>query len=273
MEIGERCVYGIDFSGAKNAGEKIWVASGGLEGEALRIDTCRRADMLPGSSKRREQCLSALRTLVMGESNAAFGFDFPFGVPAPLVEEEGWESFALAFPYRYESADAFRQACREADGGNELKRVTDEESQAPFSPYNLRLYRQTYYGIRDLLSPLVRDESARILPMQEPLADSPWLLEVCPASTLKREWLYQPSYKGPEQRKHHAREHILETLEDRGMVIIPDRATRASLLEDRGGDALDSVIAAIATAEAIRNPDRLTSPASKEYEVEGYIYV
>jgi hypothetical protein len=178
----------------------------------------------------------------------------------------------LAFPGRYESADAFRQTCREAADGSELKRVTDEESGTPFSPYNLWIYRQTYYGIRDVLHPLVRDGTACVLSMQTPQPDRPWLLEVCPASTLKQEWL-DHSYKGPEQRKREARERILKGLEDRGMLIIPDREIRAKLLENQGGDALDSVIAALATARALRSPDGLIPPADKIYAIEGYVYV
>jgi hypothetical protein len=268
MSTVNRHVYGVDFSGAKDAGKHIWVASGVIEGDALRIETCRRADALPGSSKQREPCLSALRTFIVGKDDAAFGCDFPFGLPGPLVDQGSWESFVLAFPGRYESADAFRQACREAADGSELKRATDEESETPFSPYNLWLYRQTYYGIRDVLYPLVRDGAACVLPMQTPQPEKPWLLEVCPASTLKREWLYY-SYKGREEQKREARERILEGLEEKGMLVIPDQEIRGKILENQGGDALDSVIAAIATVRALRSPE----PRGEIYALEGYVYV
>ena len=178
MTTTNRRIYGFDFSGAKNAGTRIWVAGGVIEGDTLHIDMCRRADALPESGKRRQPCLRALRSLISNESDAAFGFDFPFGLPASLVDYADWESFALAFPGDYEDAQTFRHTCREASGGRELKRMTDRESQTPFSPHNLRLYRQTCYGIRDLPHPLVRDQSACVLPMQEPLLDKPWLLEV-----------------------------------------------------------------------------------------------
>ncbi len=272
MSPVDRRIYGVDFSGAKQAGKHIWVTAGVVDGEALRIDFCRRGDTLPGSSREREECLAALRALIVGSGRAAFGCDFPFGLPAPLVDEESWESFVLPFPYLYESADAFRDACREAAGGSELKRATDRESQAPFSPYNLRLYRQTYYGIGEVLHPLVQDEEACVLPMQEPLPDRPWLLEVCPASTLKREWLYHP-YKSGEPQKQEARECILQGLEEKGLLVVPDQAMRAKLLRDAGGDALDSVIAALATARALRSPDGLILSGDEACSVEGYVYV
>jgi hypothetical protein len=267
MSTINRHIYGVDFSGSKDAGKHIWVASGVIEGDALCVKTCCRADTLPGSSKQREQCLSALCTFIAGKSNAAFGCDFPFGLPGPLVDQGSWESFVLAFPGRYESADAFRQTCREAADGSELKRATDEESETPFSPYNLWLYRQTYYGIRDVLYPLVRDGTACVLPMQTPQPEKPWLLEVCPASTLKREWLYY-SYKGREEQKREARERILEVLEEKGMLVIPDQEIRGKILENQGGDALDSVIAALATVRALRSPEA----RGEIYALEGYVY-
>jgi hypothetical protein len=36
-------IYGIDFSGAKDAGKKIWVAKGIVHGETLLIEDCLRA--------------------------------------------------------------------------------------------------------------------------------------------------------------------------------------------------------------------------------------
>jgi hypothetical protein len=52
------------------------------------------------------------------------------------------------------------------------------------------LFRQTCFGIRSVLAPLVRDGLVSVVPMQRPAADKPWLLEICPASTLKARNLY-----------------------------------------------------------------------------------
>ena len=264
-------VYGVDFSGAKDAGKRIFVARGVVEADTLRVLSCRRGDELPGSGGGRNACLAALGDLIRGSGPSVWGLDFPFGLPASLVDAETWTAFVLSFPERYESADVFRQACREAAGGRELKRLTDEEEKAPFAAYNLWLFRQTYYGIRDLLYPLVQDDATRILPMQEPLPDEPWLLEICPASTLKGAWLYQDSYKGPEDAKLEAREHIVRALEEMDAIVL-DEATRSKLVEDTGGDALDSVVAALAVAKALQDPARLVSDPGDPYALEGYIY-
>jgi hypothetical protein len=213
-----------------------------------------------------------VRELVAREKTAAFGLDFPFGLPRELVTEPAWEAFALAFPERYPDAEAFRRECRAAAGGRELRRRTDSESKTPFSPYNLRLYRQTYYGVRDLLHPLVRDGLASVLPMQRPAPDWPWVLEICPASTVKREGL-PTSYKGrADGPKRAAREIILRTLEGTGRLVVESEPSRALILDDPGGDALDSVIAAYAVLRALRDPAGLTTE-DRDYRIEGYVYV
>jgi hypothetical protein len=264
-------VYGVDFSGAKDAGRKIWLAHGKVEENALRIEACYRADSLPGSGQDREQCLAALRAFITGEQDSAFGLDFPFSLPYALVRhKKDWEDFVLSFPDDYTDPEMFRHFCREAYSGHEIKRTTDRESRTPFASYNLRIYRQTYYGIRDLLHPLVRDQQARVLPIQRPLPDRPWVLEICPASTLKQIALYLP-YKGRTDKHRAGRARTLERLEATG-VLIPER-TQSTVLKDHGGDALDSIIAAWATCKALRNPDLLAVDRTSVYALEGYVYV
>ena len=51
MTAGRHSVYGVDFSGARDAGEKIWIASGVIEADTLRIDACQQAGNLPRSGK------------------------------------------------------------------------------------------------------------------------------------------------------------------------------------------------------------------------------
>ena len=270
-EERQHSIYGVDFSGAKDAGKRIWVARGAVEGDGLRVLSCRRGEALPGSDRRRQACLAALGSRIRRSGPSVWGFDFPFGLPESLVDEASWTSFVLAFPETYESADAFRQACREAADGRELKRLTDREAKAPFSAYNLRLFRQTYYGIRDLLYPLVRDNAVCVLPMQEAVPGRPWLLEICPACTLKEADLYQASYKGREDARQEARARIVGALEERRALILGEE-TRSKVIEDKGGDALDSVIAALAAARALRAPGLPAFDPGNPHAMEGYIY-
>lgn len=213
-------LYGVDFSGAKDAGKRIWIAAGTVRYGSLTITGCYPARDLPGSG-------------------------------------------------RYPDPGSFRQRCRTGGGARELKRRTDQETRTPFSPYNLRLYRQTYYGISRLLNPLIRDQQASVLPMQQPHPERPWLLEICPASTLKRGGL-STSYKGRGRRA--ARESILSALEDAGRLTIQAGSVRQDILKNRCGDALDSVIAVDALFRALQRPAELL-PAEPAYRLEGYVYV
>ncbi|MBW2030983.1 MAG: hypothetical protein JRH06_14420 [Deltaproteobacteria bacterium] len=188
-------IYGVDFSGARDAGERIWIAEAVIEAKALIVQNCFRAESLPGGGKEPEKCLPALRKFMTDRPGALFGLDFPFGMPRELVQERSWEDFIHAFPKRYRAPGHFRDTCLRRSSNRELKRLTDIQNQAPFSPYNLRIYRQTYYGIREILYPLVRDNLASIIPMQSEEEGQPRVMEICPAATLKREGLYG-RYKG-----------------------------------------------------------------------------
>ena len=269
----DRVIYGVDFSGAKDAGNKIWVAKAVPDGKRLLVSECYRARDLPNSGKGPDACSSALADLIRSETNAAFGFDFPFGLPTPLVEEKSWEDFVLGFPSRYKSPEAFRQSCRQANRGRKLKRKTDTEARTPFSPYNLRLFKQTYYGISEILFPILQDSGAYVLPFYEPIDGKPWILEVCPASTLKR--LMKdgvPSYKGPEEDKRENRRQILGVVKNEGVVLEKDVAIEKNIIDNKGGDALDSVIAALAVFSAIQNQDALIPEDEGYWKIEGYVY-
>ena len=263
-------VYGVDFSGAAQAGKKIWLAQGVIEGETLSIEACYRGADLPGSSVGRDRCLAALRHFISGAGASAFGLDFPFGLPAQLLIESRWEDFVLSFADRYTGPKFFREKCRTGAGGKELKRVTDEKSRTPFSPYNIRLYRQTYFGIHDLLVPLVQEGLACILPMQPAAPGRPWVMEICPASTLKGEGL-NGRYKGNRQEHYAARARILEELERRAPLSVP-ASLRLTILDDREGDALDSVVAAVAIWRTLR-AESLTVGDNAAYTLEGYVYL
>jgi len=136
-------VYGVDFSGAKKAGTKIWIASATIVGDALEIEDCCQAKDLPGSAAERDQCLGALRHFISAQKTCAFGLDFPFGLPKKVVKANSWEEFVLSFSNHYPDPEQFREICWVAAGNCEERRETDRISQTPFSPYNRRLYRQT----------------------------------------------------------------------------------------------------------------------------------
>ena len=265
-----RVIHGVDFSGAKDAGRKIWIARGIVKEDILLITECFQAEDLPGSGRDRKSSFRALGEFIRKQKDSIIGLDFPFGIPSTLVKEESWEKFVLSFQATYDGTEEFRRMCRSASGGAELKRVTDVKLKTPFSPYNLRLYRQTYFGIRDVLGPLIMNNTVCVLPMQKPLPDRAWVFEICPASTLKREKL-SLSYKGRGEIKRTSRERILESIQKTGVLIVKESSLRSAILSDRGGDALDSVIAAFATFRALRSG--LVFDKNSPYASEGWVYV
>jgi hypothetical protein len=267
-------VLGLDFSGARRAERKIWLATALAEGERLRVTDVRRAADLPGSGPGRELSLRALVDHLCDAAGRlggfAAGFDFPFGLHRSLVPDRDFGAFLRAFPGRYPTAEAFLAACRAAGRETELRRDCDAEARTPFVPHNLRLYRQTYHGIRDVLLPLAERAGACVLPQQGPLPGRPWLLETCPASALKREGRARP-YKGRTPAHRAARAGHLAWLEGAGMIVV-DKTLRGLALEDAEGDALDSLIAAWITHRALASAQALLPPLSAAHRIEGYVY-
>lgn len=263
-----RRVIGVDFSGARQAGDHIWIAVGTQANGRLTLESCRPARDLPGGARDRHSALAALRAFLAGEKRAAAGLDFPFSLPRPLIPETRWVSFLHAFPGRYPDAESLREACRSAARGRELKRFTDIAAKVPFSPYNLRLYRQTHAGIAEVLLPLVQSDAARVVPIQAPVPGKVLLAETCPASLLKRLHLYAP-YKGRGEALRDRRRALIKKLENKGLLTEPNKSLSERLVDDRGGDALDAVLAAVVAA----NLPRLRGAAKDPVErIEGRIY-
>lgn len=260
---------GVDFSAAREAGRAIWIAMGEDEGDRLVVTGLASAASLPDGGRDAAAAHRALRTVLAGAGEAIAGLDFPFGLPRALVAERSWTDFAASFATRYENADVFRDAMRRTAGGRELKRRTDIEARVPFSAYNIRLYRQTWHGIAAVLAPLHAASAIRVVPMERAVAGKPAVLEACPASTLKAAGLYG-SYKGAGPARRAARTRILERLGSLGLApLAPPFAALA--VDDPGGDALDAVIATLATFRARADPD-LDRARDATEAIEGRVY-
>jgi hypothetical protein len=97
------------------------------------------------------------------------------------------------------------------------------------------------------------------------------VIETCPASTLKHVGLY-PSYKGRTETARDARRDIVDGLVRLGLLAPLSRTLRRLAIENRGGDALDSMVAAAATGRAYRaGAFRDIIPSGCEL-VEGRVY-
>jgi len=249
--------YGVDFSGAVDAGRKVWVSRAVFDPltEVVTIQSTQRAADAHGGGKSRDAAYAWLRDQILRAGDAVWGMDFPFGVSAPLNAYMTWAAFVLRF------ADDYPTPFSLYERGREIKpprRHTDIEAKTPFAPHNLRLFRQTYHGIRDVIAPLVADNAVNVPPMTAILPGRPTMLEICPASLLKTRGWYFP-YKGSSADHLAARAQLVHNF---GFAM--HESVRAMLLADKEGDALDSAIAAYQTAtshargdieQALADPD------------------
>jgi len=222
--------------------------------------------------------LRALRRL-LEQSTGATGLDFSFGLPAALLPEriDSWVAatrwFAAAFDDEEPPGmrDRLKSAARSRPGsGVELKRRTDRTVGAN-SPYSFITYYQTLYGIRDVLAPLV-DSGAITVPPFEP-AGPRCVVEIYPAGTLRRLEAVDTNYKNGSAGATERRERIVERLtapEPGDVSVDIPRTVRNTVIEESGGDALDSVVAAVATARAAESGFETKRPFDGR---EGYIYV
>lgn len=219
-------VYGIDFSGARDAARRTWIT---------------RMDGGTVTWVKRETELGEPLVQFLANAGCVVGIDAPLSLPADLMDG-GWEQWAREFGSRFPNADAFRADCQ-MRSANEMKRAVEREAKVPFASWNLRLYKQTWRVMSELVSPLLREGRAVVAPQQPLRPGVTTLIEVCPASTLQRLGLRVP-YKGRRPERRAARQRLADSFEAPSLVI-----------DDPGGDALDSVIAARVAAGALSAGD------------------
>ncbi len=254
---------GLDWSGGAAARAKVWAAI--IEGDALV--QLWRPFAAPGSQERepaRGRVLLAARAIadafapwLAAQRFDVAGFDFCFALAAGqaarlgLSREPAAAGAQLALRFG-DDALAFRDAA-----GPEQRRATDTLRGAPFAPTNLRMFRQTFWGLRALAS--VRD----------PIA--PWsdgrrrIHEVLPrlrVTALCGTCRYKDSGSRAE------RERLISALRFQGLRI--GAAQEAAALDDPEGDAVDAVLAALEARDARRSGE--TAPAEAVLSGEGWIY-
>ena len=281
----------------------------------------RLVDLAEGRGPQREDALPALAAWVRGlDAGEVVGLDFPFGLPRFVVEATGrdsWRSFISDFPESIgvdgvgggdgvdgvgggEGVDgaaerggaddsddpvrAFAERCvglteRRGEGTYD-KRETDAAVGAR-SPYGFIADTIAFYGMRDVLAPLV--DRVRFAPMDRteegwrPEAPpGPTVAETYPAAVLDRLGLHRTGYKGSGDAETTRRRRNAEGLVESGDVTYKskDEVTDA-MVSDAGGDALDAVAACVGAFGAWRRGYETDTAAFDDPDavaVEGYIY-
>ncbi|WP_411967896.1 DUF429 domain-containing protein [Haloferax sp. YSSS75] len=257
-------VYGIDFSGSKYPGQKIWITEASLTdtpNQLLHIqDVSAVAELFSGTH--RSDVLTELRELIRQSNNAVVGLDFPFSLSQSSVSAENWKEFLEEFANRFSDQDIDAYPGPYKSEG-EPRRETDFRfgGQSPISP---QVRYQVFYGLRDVLYPLVTDDAVRVLPMQSRDVTKPSVLEVYPAATFGAERLYRIGYKDNSEQSQRRRRVNAEGLQSHEKLSIEEDLVEKAIQSD---DALDSVCAAFAVGRALRE-----GLGCEQKLVEGQIY-
>lgn len=251
---GKRWI-GIDIATGNKACKNSWLTELYYKNDSLIIEKCVSLQQL-STCKTMEEGFAWLVSYLTQQENTVIGIDASFSIPAELIDEAYWSSWLKGFSEKYPDASTFRQKLKTLTREKqpeaamrqpvELKRLTDKVARTPYSPYNLRHYRQCFHTIANLLYPLAVTHQAYIWPLHQPTSYSqsaPLILEVCPASWLKAKRLYQP-YKGSSTEAKDQREWLLGMLSE-CFVLAINNEQYTSILQNKGGDALDSLLAAL----------------------------
>lgn len=275
-------VYGVDFSGARQAGKTIWVARAEPRRSrpGLALVELHRLDRLAGTAER-AGCLAHLVRIVRESTEALWGVDAPFGLPVELFPPgSGWHDQLQFLSDWFDDAygcglECIRRAKLVGDRMH-LRRTTDTEAKAPFDGYHYRIVYQMFHGMRDVAGPLSRTRGTAVLPFQyHKLARARRVVvECCPASVLKQLRLPHQNYKQPEggpltRKRVRTRHAILAGM--RKLVRIGDYHRRV-IMRNPGGDALDAVIAAVGAFRGVSTADHQFIARHERYPREGYLF-
>lgn len=256
-------IYGVDFSGSATPGDVIWIAEGRVTdaGTVEVIDT--ESAKSRGWGRARDAVYSHLEEFIASRKESVFGLDVPLGFPENEVDADGWEAFLNGFHAKFDGRDIdVFPGILQLEGHPKREDDVRYGGQSPFSP---QVRYMVFFGLRDLLHPLVTKKNVSVRPMGSVFDGCADLVEVYPAATFGRHGLYRSGYKRGGDVERCRRRINFEGLNELDNVRIDKKLKPHALDSD---DALDSICAAVATGHAVMNGIK-DPPAS----VEGHIYV
>ncbi len=296
-------IIGVDFSGNEKR-NATWVARCCLKGSVLKIESC--SHLGNAREKAHKDLERILKELPSGSVAA---MDFPFSVPEEFIEYWGECDEELASPK--DMTELWKAASRVKKSNTKLgewckkfvdarkdkklypepKRRGDLYQPGSFSPLHRNqpdMVPMTFRGMQ-MLDRLCNSEDSSfcVPPLSEKDHCGSVLLEVMPGSVLISMGLPYQNYKdNPRSMKEEAyyrkfRSDIWDNLAARSGITISakDKTELDKLGEkaknDKGGDCLDAVVAAVAAAiwslskETFHCPPEKGSPAILK---EGWLY-
>lgn len=240
-------VHGVDFSGADSGGRaKIVIATRDEDGAV--------------SIRRGVDRVALRRTILDGVEDPTLDLwriDAPFSLPEITFERHGIERDWLALARwmaDFDSPRDWRRALRAVDR-KEPRRACDRAARTPMAPMNLRVFKQTWTVICEVLLPLA-EAGVHIPPVH--VTDSTTLVtEGCPASVLGFRGETARGYKGREEANRLRRRELVGRLAGWGVALTPEQRREAE--SDPEGDVLDALL-------LLTDPACLVPPASARLE-------
>ena len=157
-----------------------------------------------------------------------------------------------------------------------VRRLTDITHKTPFDAYHYRIIYQTFYGMRDVLGPLLSRPRTAVMPFDRRKLGRALrvVAETCPSSTLKALGLPHHNYKqalgGPlTGKRRRVRRAILDGLAE--FVRIPERL-RLKAMRDGGADGVDAILCGLGAWRAWRRGEAAI-PRDVRVGREGWHYV
>ncbi len=277
--VKPKTVFGLDFSGAAQAGRFAWLAQ--LDVTTVPPKLLRLASLgsLAGADER-EVVLPWLVGAIRSSEDALWGIDAPFGLPVELFDPDaGWrDQLAWVGAWKGDAKSLGRalvQRSLDVCGVRHVRRRTDREEHTPFDCYHYRIVYQTFHVMRDVLGPLSKEAGTVVLPFDRGASGAKRaVVEACPSSTLRRLGLPRRGYKQPEggpltTDRLDVRGVMLKGL---GTRVTMARSHRRVMLTNAGGDALDAVIAALGAWNAFRREDLGAMVSDARVSREGWVF-
>lgn len=277
-------IFGVDFSSAQpGSGKKIYVAECTLSEEYLRLDRFH----IDSSGR-----YDVLNSIVKSQTEAAFGFDFPFGQAARFLDDMGWDldwdkysrnCFNIELP-------KFREAVQNSkdsrpEGEKERRRLVEERAKnkgikqisEASKLVNPPLAMMFFRGV-----PCLEPFDA-VLPVSYRKKDPKLLaFEAYPRAVVKNVGI-QGSYtggKGDIQRteRRRNRAEIMNRIQNQdcmikyGFVCDLRNVDCNEMIDEAHADCLDSVLCAIQAGWAYQKELHIIWPQlPEEGEIEGWI--
>ena len=143
-------IYGVDFSGAKQAGRNTWVARiepAGRSRPTYRLAELACLEKLSGTAER-GPALAHLVERIAASDGALWALDFPFGLPIEVMDPGvRWpRQFDFLGAWGEDAYAAGLECVRRAQvlgGPMHIRRLTDAEARSPFDCYHYRIIYQT----------------------------------------------------------------------------------------------------------------------------------